>query len=692
MNKGQLVKNQDKNQQENSNHTIQQKKTAKGIGTIQRKGGYIAHTSNQSGQPPIQSKQAPVSSKHKNVVKLGGHNHNNENRGNVNSSPSGEVIQRKETDPPWYERAWNAAGEAVDYIGDKTTEASEYVSGKMEEGSVYLLNKVLPVGVGVAVQLNGGITWGIPLHTGGSAICYLKRIDENTVNILVRKQGTLAFDTGVGASAMIGKTGSGGKPGAGIGGEAGANFQAGIQGTGIEEFNIPVPQFLMFAGKSALSNMLKMNMMTRPINNLLKQNADQYRIRQRIEVGVFAQADAEAGIGVRRPSDDFQGREGRGDTQYGASGWGREGDRDFQGSAPKLVDVLGSKKFDPLALLNLLSVFASAQVRGQIAGGVDQKSQGKKTITSLYLEGEVTSMINIPIPFLSQFLQMIPSGGGAGVELQFTQEAGKETQTNLKVYQKSGEDQVYAGAANNQTFNINLTNLLPTNQILASLKKRQMPNISIKAADMKKAFEKVSFFNRMLLTGGATKKLKGFLRKQQGTRSLLSDKTKSKAENFGGSYAVYLDLGGQMTGPDFMAIVQKIFKIGKEAYDASKDSESVSQTFKALQDFFAGKADSPELMNLLDDVLDGYKVDTALIRIEGSLGLGISGKLSAGAKVRGDLSAQGGAFVEMDYVKKMGQEGRMNLRHLLAELPKVLNNPLDYFPGNSLIKMLYEDE
>lgn len=677
----QQANHQDKHQQEQLQTTIQQKQTSPN-GTVQRKGSYTPYTSKQSDRPPIQAKHAPVPSKYSPVTR--------------SESPTGDVIQRQETDPPWYERAWNAASDAaegaVDYIGDRANEASEYVSDKMEQGSIYLLNKVLPVGVGVAVQLNGGITWGIPLHTGGSAICYLKRLDENTVNILVRKQGTLAFDTGVGGSFMIGKTGSAGKPGAGVGGEAGANFQAGVQGTGIEEFNVPVPQFLAFASKSALANMLKANMLTRPLNILLEQKADQYRIRQRIELGIFAQADAEAGVGVRRPSDDFKGKEGAGNTQYGTSTWGRNGDREFQGSTPKLVDLFGDKKFDKVALLNLLSVFASAQVRGQVAGGVDQKTEGKKTVTSLYLEGEVTSMINIPIPYLSQFLQMIPSGGGAGVELQFTQEEGKETETSLKVYQKSGEDQVYAGAANNQTFNINLTNLLPTEQILASLKNRQMPQISIKAADVKKAFEKVSFFNRMLLTGGGTKKLKSFLRKQQGTRSLLSDQTKKKTENMGGSYAVYLDLGGEMGGPDFMAIVQKIFKIGQEAYDASKNAENVAQTFKALQDFFAGKADSPELMALLDDVLDGYKVTTALVRIEGSMGLGLSGKLSAGAKVRGDLSAQGGAFVEMDYVKKIGQEGRMNLRHLLEELPKVLDNPLDYFPGNSLLKMLYEDE
>ena len=689
MSRVQLAKDQDKTQQDKPQPTVQRKKTVNN--TQQQSGVHSAPVSNQSGKPPIQAKHSSIPTKDRNVVKFGGHDRNNETRSETRN-PSDGTIQRKESgDPPWYERAWDATVDAAEYVGDKANEASEYVSEKMDQGSVYLLNKILPVGTGVAFNISGGVTWGIPLHTGGSAICYLKRSDKNTVNLLVRKQGTLAFDTGVGASAMIGKANKGGKPGAGIGGEAGANFQAGVQGVGIEEFNIPVPKFLMFAGKSALANMMKMNAMAMPLSGLMNQNADQYRTRQRVELGIFAQADAEAGIGVRRPSDDFKDKETAGGTRSGVSTWDRNGDRESQGSAPKLMDLSGSKKFDPMALLNFLSVFASAQIRGQVGGGVEQKTQGKKTITSLYLEGEVTSMFNVPIPFLSQFLKMIPAGGGAGVELQFTQEQGKKTESNLKVYQKSGEDQVYAGAANNQTFNINLTNLLPSEQILAGLKKGQMPSVSLKAADLKKAFEKVSFFNRMLLTGGGSKKLKGFLRKQQGTRSLLSDKTKSKAENFGGSYEVYLDLGGQMSGPDFMKIVQKLLKTGEKAIDAAKDAEGMAETYKALQGFFSGYADSPELEKLMDEVLDGYKVDTALIRIEGSLGVGLSGKLAAGAKVRGDLSVQGGAFVEMDYVKAIGQEGRVNLRHVIEAIPKVLNDPMKYFPGNPLIKMLYGD-
>lgn len=670
------------NREDKKQQATVQRNTNTSAASRQQKTGAVSPANSQSGHAPIQAKQSTVPAKNRPVVKFGGHDRTEDKR--EETSPDGPVQRKEQDDPPWYERAWNATtsavGTAAGYVSDKAGDAYDYVNDKAEQGSIYLLDKVLPVGMGVAVQLDGGITWGIPLYTGGSATCYIKRADKNTVNLLVRKQGTLALDTGVGASAMMGGAKRGNRPAAGIGAEAGANVQAGVQGTNIEEYNIPVPKFLSFVGKSALTTMLSTNAMMTPLNNLMSQHADQYRTRQRFEFGIFAQADAEAGVGVRRASDNFQDKAGPGGTRHGRSSWGPDGDRDFQGSKPKMLEG------DPLALLNFLGIFGSAQIRGQVGGGVEQQRQGKKTITSLYMEGEVSAMIGLPIPMLNQILQMLPNGVGAGAELTFTQEPGKKTQTHLKVYQKQGEDQVYAGSANQQSFNINLTNLLSVDQIVQGLKSGKAP---VTIASMKQAFEKVSFFNRILLSGGTTGMLRKFLRKQQGTRSLLSDQTKKMSQNAGASYDVYLDLGAEMSGPDFMKIVQKVLKVGSRAIDATKDAKGIAQTYKALQDFINGYAESPELTALIDDVLDGFIIDKAVLRVQGSLGFGISGKLSAGAKVRGDLSAQGGLFSEVDYVQAMGQGGRMNLRHLIESLPQVMNDPVKYFPGSPLIKAIY---
>ena len=666
-------------QQNTSNQKTSQLRGRQGVGT----------NTNTSGNAPIQAKYGNIPSKNRPVVRHGGHDRTTVDRSQ--SDPDG-TIQRKEGpgDPPWYERAWNAttgavsdaadyvgekASDAADYVGDKAGQAADYANEKLEQGSVYLLNKVLPVSMGVSLQLDGGITWGIPLYTGGSATCYITRTSNNNVHLKVRKQGTLAFDTGVGASFMVGGASKGGRPGAGVGGEAGANFQAGVQGTHIEEYNIPVSKFLKFVGSAALSNLMDSNILMSPINQMMTQYGDQYRYRQKFDFGVFAQGDAEAGIGVRRRNEDAT-------TNSGASTWNRDQDRNFEGSRPELL------KGDPMALLNFLGIFGSAKIRGQANMGLDQRRSGKKTVTSIFMEGEVSSMINLPIPMLNQLLQMLPSGIGIGAELEFTQEPGKDTVTRLKVYQKSGEDEVYAGSASKQSFNINLSSMMSFDQLLSSLKSGNVAAV-VAGADLNKGFEKVSFFHRMLLTGGSSRALRSFLRKQQGTRSLLSDKTKSMAKNAGVGYDIYLDLGAQMSGPDFMKIVQRVLNVGQRAIDATKDAQGIAQTYKALQDFFTGTDFSSDLEGAIDDVMEGIYIDTAMLRFSGSVGAGISGKLSAGAKVRGDLSGQGGIHSQIDYVDALGQGGRITLKDLVESFPRVMNDPLTYFPGNPLIRAIY---
>lgn len=680
-----LTKNREK-QDHNAQHT-QKNTTTSQRSQLRASQGVGANTSS-SGKGPIQAKHGNVPAKHRNVVRHGGHQR--DTGGRSESHPGGTVQRKESGDPPWYERAWNAttstvsdaaeyvgdkAGQAWDYAGEKTGQAVDYADEKLEQGSIYLLNKALPVSMGMSVQLDGGITWGIPLYTGGSATCYITRTSKNNVHLKVRKQGTLAFDTGVGASFMVGGASKGGRPGAGVGGEAGANFQAGVQGTHIEEYNIPAEKFVKFMGSAALANLTGSSFLTAPINRMMSQYGDQYRFRQKFDFGAFAQGDAEAGIGVRRRNEDAT-------TQSGASSWKHGQDRTFEGSRPDLL------KGDPMALLNFLGVFGSAKLRGQANMGLDQRRKGKKTVTSIYMEGEVNAMVGLPIPMLNQILQMLPSGVGVGAELEFTQEPGKETQTHLKVYQKSGEDEVYAGSANKQSFNINLSSIMSFEQLLNSLKNGNVAAV-VAGADLNKAFENVSFSHRMLLTGGTSRALRSFLRKQQGTRSLLSDKTKSKAKNAGIGYDIYLDLGAQMSGPDFMKIVQRVLKVGQRAIDATKDAQGIAQTYQALQNFFNGTDFSPEIEGAIDDIMEGVYVDTAMLRFSGSVGAGISGKLSAGAKVRGDLSGQVGIHSQIDYVEALGKGGRITLKDLVESFPRVMNDPLTYFPGHPLIQKIY---
>ena len=575
---------------------------------------------------------------------------------------------------------------SLDQLGLSVDQITNKVMSKLEAGSKVLLDQVMPVGQGITFQMDGGVTWGIPMYTGATITIDVKRTSQDKVNLLVHKRGTVAYDAGFGASFFLGrpsKKGNGG--GLGIGGEMGAHFQAGMQGTFIEEYDIPVTKFLQFVSSSILNSYSILgvaNSFKNPINHLLIKHAHKYKTRIRAELGVFAKLSAEKGVGIRRSTTDgFQNNKHLLGFRSGDRSWDRTGKRDFQS--------------DPKGVLNALGRFASTQARGQIAVGMEQKRQGKKTITSAYFEGEIGVMLGLPIkiPLIHRILSLLPSGVGAGLELIFIQQPDKEPQTHLKIYQKQGEDQIYAGQANQQEFKFDLTKMISFKKLVEGLKNGKIEptikNLSATANNLSKVFKEVTFFNRILLTGNKFGTLKAFLRKQQGTRSLLSDQTRKSSQDVGFGYAVYLDFGSQMKGPDFTRIVKKLTNTSQKAYKATKNSKGISQTYQALRDFLTGYAKSPELTSLIDDVLDSLVINKASLRIQGTAGFGFSGALAAGAKVRGDLSIQGGKFCEADYIKIAGKGGRMNLRHMINTFPSVMNDPVRYIPNCPLLRDIY---
>lgn len=568
------------------------------------------------------------------------------------------------------------AGDAQEFVKDMKT----VVDQKLQAGSLALLDPILPVGRGVSFQLQGGITWGVPVHTGVSTTCYLKRKDAKNLHLTVHKQGILALDTGVGASFFIGKPGNG-KPGQpGMGAELGANAQAGVQGTNVEEYVIPIKDFLALAGVTALKSVSGIGGV---LNKTLSKNAKKYLIRQRFEIGAFAQGDAEAGLGVRRGTKDLQGKAGPKGSEYGTSAWNRKTERKFQGAKPSLFSG------DKLALLNALGIFASKHLRGQVVGGFEQEIKGKQTITSVYGEGEISAMISLPIPFLNQLLKMLPSGVGAGFQLSFIQEAGKKKITpKIKVYQKQGEDQKYAGTANQQELSLDLGSMISTDKLLKQMQSGKVNPLQV--LDVKKSIEGATFFNRMLLTQASGGRLASFLRRQQGTRSLLAGKNQGVLKNFGVSLDVYLDLKYSLGKEDLNKIANMLLAKGKKAVEATKDAQSFNEAYQLLKAFALDEATSPKMWAMIDEISKILMVEKVLLRFQGSVGVAASGKLSAGAKVRGDLSVQGGIFCELDYIQKFGGGKAMPLSQVMRHLPEVLNDPLPHIPNCPLLKEAYK--
>ncbi|OJJ16841.1 hypothetical protein BKI52_33600 [marine bacterium AO1-C] len=548
-------------------------------------------------------------------------------------------------------------------------ETAEYI----EEEATDLLDSLIPVGQGLSFSIQGGITWGYPVYTGIGTILYLKRKDVDTLHLLVRKQGTVAYDTGVGASMFIGDQHT--KPGekkAGVGGNAGANAQAGLQVTALEEYEIPLDTFIRLASTKLLASVFELGggVLATPITSLLEKDWEKYNIRQSVDFTAYAQLDAEAGLGIQREGSAYNERELIKGEKGGLETWSGQDSRPFQGSKPKLLEG------DPLALANSLGRFASGQLRGQLNVGLDRTQEGDKTITVFSMDGEAKLLQSIlPIPLLSSF------GAGFGAELIFTQEPGKKTTIKLQLYQKTGEDKVYDGNYNKQTFVIDLTGLFSSLEDFLNNLTAQSLNLNLTSS----MIEGVSIENRFLLTSGGLGRLGTLMRRQQGTRSLLADSTKNAAHYSGINYNIYLDLNASMNDVDFMALFEKLKATHQGVKDATKESESIMETFIALKSYLNDESNQEQLEGLLDEILVKLMVGKALFRIEATIGTGFSAEVAAYAKAHADVSFEGGLFCEIDLVNKIGSEGQVNLRHLVDAVPEVMNNPKEYLSECPLI-------
>lgn len=562
--------------------------------------------------------------------------------------------------------------------------------GVMERASVAMLDTVLPVGNGFYFELNGGITWGYPIYTGGSALIYVSRASQSQLHILVRKQGRLAFDTGVGGSIMFGRQrsqGAGGRDGLGIGAEAGANFMAGVLGTVVEEYSIPVGDFLNFVGSKAIETAIDTALATTPVTSLLSgpvqdllgTSADEYMTRQQIEGGIFANADAEVGAGLRRPTNSFNdaGEGPGGQTQMRARTWGPGDDRDLQGTTNEL---------DSLSFLNhFLSVFLSANASAQLVGGYEQQTAGNTATHAVYLEGQVGAMLGIPIPVVGDFLSSLPPDAGGGIRLELIETPGEPTEIRAVVYLKQGEDQYYAGTAGQQNMVFNLTNIVSVEELANAFRTGQMPAVG--PLTFNDFLEKVSFFSRLSL-GMQSRLLGRFLTRQTGTRSLLSDSTLSKARRMWGvELEVYLDYAGEMDGADFMSVAQRLLSAGGQAISSVSGAEDFSSAYEQLSRFFSGYIDSEEFSGLTDDLLDQLAITTAKLRLQLGMGVGVAARLAEGAKVRGDLSVVMGTSCELDIAAMFG--GRVTLRTILEGIGEIIDNPTHYLPQCPILSALY---
>src|SRR5690606_29076687 len=135
--------------------------------------------------------------------------------------------------------------------------------------------------------------------------------------------------------------------------------------------------------------------------------------------------------------------------------------------------------------------------------------------------------------------------------------------------------------------------------------------------------DKVSFFQRLSLQATGPLGFAALLRRQHGTRSLLSANTLSRARSvYGGGLNMYLDFAADLTGPDFLSIARRLLATAGGAAASLSGANDLMSAYQSLSAYFSGYLDSDDFDALSDDILNKTLVDRAKLRLEVSGGTG----------------------------------------------------------------------
>lgn len=583
-------------------------------------------------------------------------------------------------------KAAHLTQEAIAYIRDNP-ELVQRGAGFMADillGKGIDFDKYFLVGLGMGFQVNGGITWALPIRTAGGILCYVKRSSKDTLNVVVRGNFIGALDTGVGGSFILGQSSKKGKSmkrGYGVGGEIGASAMAGIKYTGLLELNIPFTAFAGFMNSlikdvlvvprvlEILSGKMPDNETSKRFIELLKP---EHLVKAEGKVGAFAQLNAFLGAGIRKPTENANLKQ-KGGIAAGASFWGPTGQRKYEGERLDLFttknNVIFSKAGILSQMMDVVGLFSSGKlgVNAEAGIGWERLEKGKKRF-KLHMEAGFEAMIQIP--FLSQFLPKLPDGAQVGAEIGITlDDNNKLSDIDLQIYTSSGDDVAYEGAASKKTMKFSFPKAIGIAKILGDLALGTKKIESLKVKDFTDAIKGVSWTERIPLLGGSPMfglgrfigGQKEFARTLGNTEKLWKNKG-GLVDAFGIAPGIFLDLEAKMTAEDVRKIINQAISFGIDAASivANGKLDSINGIYKVLEKIFThGKVGK-----LVDSVLTYFILDKALLRIQLFAGTGVSGGIAKGGKIAGDISFQVGAF----YEKNLLQGGKQSLKALLAAI------------------------
>jgi hypothetical protein len=511
-----------------------------------------------------------------------------------------------------------------------------------------------PIGVGVSLRGEVGATFGIPLHLAAGAIIEIRRISLSKMGIFIRKNGTVAADTGFGAEVGAYR----GKQGVGL--KAAANAQGGLKGSSIIEYQVPfdsIADFLFEYGKDTVLSQVYLDRAVRFLFEKMGwKTIAAYEVSRKDELGLFIQGDAVAMAGVQDRNADG--------TTVDQTTHDRIGDRQSLGGPTNMLQ-------------RWLTLVASLKIGGEIKIGYGTKKLQEKNPNqsrkeySLSLEAGSTFDLQLPIFNLAG----LPVGSGAsGISVKAvitTDGEGNQTleAVTVEIYRKTGELDFYEGAGSQQT--IKLTNPAQTLEDLFALLTPNGKTVREVAANAE-----VEVRQRYDLTQGIGLAFKMFMQNRSGTRMLNVD-NKGILDRYGINFGIYLTATFGMNGANVVDMWETIKPAVQEAISSMKGT-TLAQIQEALQNFTTSFEKMKGYEKLEKLLFDHVKVKEGMYRVMFELGLGAQGKVAAAVKARLEGFGMAGGFFDRDLVKPddldITKDGEMKLSDFLTAAANEYNN------------------
>ncbi|MBN1204063.1 MAG: DUF4157 domain-containing protein [Myxococcaceae bacterium] len=570
---------------------------------------------------------------------------------------------------------------------------------KPEESTLTdILDEIMPVGRGYHLETDLGITPVIPIYISEGRLIEVRRLDAQRLHILYRQQGIVAGDTGVGAHAFIGNT----KRQQGLGLAAGAHAQAGIKVVTHQEFIVPLSSLGGFlaeiakdqalkavvSGGSGASSVTLVNALDLGLRSVRGPLLEGFETRRLINFGEFAQGTAEASAGLRERNPAREGKKSAslGDNFIDAAVMRRGGERV---PPSKTAD----NQWSPIGVLQTLLTLRAA-IQGRVEAGVNLDNKrtikpggGEEHEISFAVEG--AAGVDLQLPIFGMLPIPTSMGGGVSLKLKITTDASGNViahSDEWTLYRKSGELDVYAGPASQETFRLNALNLKSLSDMLSLL----TPGAGGKAPTLgglaRAMLQKVEVQQRYNLAMDMGRKFSAFMRNRVGSRELITDTANWKKATKGASIGAYLTVSYGMDSPDLLKVWELIKPEAAKAYEKAQEAEGLVGAYQALKQFTAEFLDSPQFAQLEGLFLDSAYVTEASVRFTAEAGLGAQVQIAEGAKARLDGFVEAGLFCEQSLAS-----GKISVRNFMSVVSDVMADPRKYIPNCPLLRWMYDN-